>query len=242
MKYEKYMEMPHASIPVDIAEKLQMAGGNSILEFEDKNKILTDDILQMEVGYSKMKNGDYVVSMYCPMPGVTAQMVEWFFWWHPQEKERYQLWFPGEHMDTGYEKSKEEYFHAKKMPEFQPNTQYPIERIGKVKMPLSISFVSPEEFGFDRKLMKEANVATVICGHVGAFRGILQHTEMAHVYLQREDGLLMVSRFWIGKRLKNQLIRKIMLTDEIAKGMAEHCCVEYRNLAKKLPMLYAEFG
>ncbi|MDE5995689.1 MAG: hypothetical protein K2G56_02095 [Eubacterium sp.] len=34
------------------------------------------------------------------------------------------------------------------------------------------------------------------------------------------------------------MLRKIILTDETAKGMAEHCCIEYRNLVEILPRLY----
>jgi hypothetical protein len=49
---------------------------------------------------------------------------------------------------------------------------------------------------------------------------------------------LLISRFWLGQTLKNPLIRKAMLTDKTAKGMAEHCCIEYRNLAEILPGLY----
>ncbi|MGN1328546.1 MAG: DAPG hydrolase family protein [Eubacterium sp.] len=242
MKYEKYFNMKNSEIPPEISKKLISSGANTITAFDDKNIILTDSSLQAQAGYSEMENGDYLVSMYTPMPNVTVDMLNWWFWWHPQEKERYQLWFPGEHFGISYSKENNTYFSQSKVPTFQNNIQYPIERIGKIKMPLSISFVSPEEFGFDSKTMKENNVATIICGHVGAFRGMVEHTEMAHICFQQENGLFMVSRFWIGKRLSNNLIRKFILTEETAKGMAEHCCVEYRNLAKKLPELYKEFA
>ena len=107
-------------------------------------------------------------------------------------------------------------------------------------MPLRIDFVTPEQFGFSPEIMQDNHVATVVCGHVGAFRGLIYHTEMSHIYFEREDGLFMVGRFWIGRLLKNGLLRKALLTEDTAKGMATHCCIEYRNLANKLPMLYRE--
>lgn len=240
LDFKKYMEMENAAIPEEIAQTLVHPGGITITSFEDKNEILKNPELQQETGFARMANGDYLVSMHTYMPGMTVDMINWWFWWHPQDKERYQLWYPGEHFRNGYAKTDAEYFNQKTMPAFQANTQYPVEKIGGRKMPLSISFVSPETFGYDSALLKEANVATVICGHVGAFRGFVQHTEMSHIYFQKADGLFMVSRFWIGKRLKNKMIRSKLLTDETARGMAEHCCVEYRNLAAKLPSLYRE--
>lgn len=50
----------------------------------------------------------------------------------------------------------------------------------------------------------------------------------------------MVSRFWIGELLKNGALRRALLTEDMARSMAQHCCIEYRNLAKKLPQLYRE--
>ena len=32
------------------------------------------------------------------------------------------------------------------------------------------------------------------------------------------------------------------MTDALVRGMAEHCCIEYRNLAEILPGLYEEYG
>lgn len=233
--------MKNSEIPKDIAMSLEYSGNITETSFDDKNEILKNENLQMETGYVVMENGDLQVSMICPMPNITKEMIDWWFWWHPQEDARYQLWFPGEHYKTGYAKKDTAYFKSQELPDFQANTQYPLERIGKQKMPLVIEFVSPETFGFSIELMEMNHIATIVCGHVGAFRGLISHTEMAHIFIKKENGLFLVSRFWIGKRLKNPLIRKMILTQSTAKGMAKHCCVEYRNLANKLPFLYEEW-
>lgn len=241
MNYEKYLKMENAVIPADIAEKLENQGNITAVDFSEKNKFLKNKELTREIGYTRLDNGDYLVSMEVKMPGVTKEMVDWWFWWHPMKKERYMLWYPGEHMNISYAPENEKYFNQKVQPPFEPNINYPIERIGGMVMPLSISFVTPEQFGYDKKLMKESSVATIICGHVGAFKDRIPHTEMSHIYFQEPDGLRLNGHFWIGARCKNPLLRKIMCTSKNAKGMAEHCYVEYTNLARKIPLLYAEY-
>lgn len=250
MNYYKYKIMPNEKMPKNIARKLENSGGIHETRFADKNNILENEELQKEFGFTKLSNREYLVSMMCPMPGVTKEMIDWWFWWHPQNKERYQLWFPGEHFDIYTAKENNEYFSCLTMPEFQPNTQYPVEKIGGMKMPLQIDFVRPTDFGFSEGAMERSNIATIVCGHVGvavnpthAKEGLgitIYHTEMAHMYFQKEDGLFLVSRFWLGHSLKSKTLAKFMLTDSTARGMAQHCCVEYRNLAKKLPIIYNE--
>ncbi len=239
MKIQELMKKELPEIPSEIANALGTKRITATV-FKNKEQILYDELLQQEVGYQKLEDGNYLVSMYCPMPGITADMIKWWFWWHPQDSKRYQVWYPGEHFSISYKKKDIKYFNANICPDFRPNTQYPVERIGKLRMPLRIDFVKPESFGFSEKLMRENNIPIIICGHVAAYKGLIKHTEMAHIFKQTDDGLFMISRFWIGQTLKNPLLRKIVLTDATAKGMAEHCCVEYRNLAEILPYLYCE--
>ena len=240
MDLEKYKSMPNSKVPKKIKPALRDGGNIHLTAFEDRNDILTDSALQTETGFGRMDNGDYLVSMYCPMPGMTKDMIDWWFWWHPQDDERYQLWFPGEHFSIKTDKKDADYFSGKTMPQFRPVTHYPTEKVGNMRMPLRIDFVTPEQFGFSTRLMDDNRVATIVCGHVGAFRGAVYHTEMAHIYFERENGLFMVSRFWIGRLMKNGLLRKALLTEDMARSMARHCCIEYRNLAARLPQLYQE--
>ena len=90
--------------------------------------------------------------------------------------------------------------------------------------------------------MRENGFPLIVCGHVGAVYGLVSHTEMAHLFRQTDDGLMLISRFWLGQTLKLPPLRRAMLTDATARGMAAHCCVEYRNLARILPELYREYG
>lgn len=236
MRIEKLLKKELPKIPNEIKTAL-IKNQITLTPFDEMNDILISEELQKEVGYRKMNDGSYLVSMYCPMPGITPEMIKWWFWWHPQTAERYKVWFPGEHIGISYSKKQKEYFNQKHCPEFLPNTQYPLEKIGKTTLPLRIDFVTPEEFGFSKALMEENNIPLIVCGHVGVFRGFIMHTEMTHIFRQTEDGLFMISRFWLGKTM-HPLLRKIIINDGMAKAMAKHCCVEYRNLLEILPVLY----
>ena len=95
----KQKELP--SIPDEIKKSIA-ACNITLTPFDRKNDVLCKSSLQMEAGYGRFSDGSYLVSMYCPMSGLTAEMVVWWFWWHPQAKERYQVWFPGAHFGIGY--------------------------------------------------------------------------------------------------------------------------------------------
>lgn len=242
MDYSKYLGMPNASIPNEIVKKIDNRNKITPTPFTCANSILENENLQNEIGISKLKDGSYLVAMTCQMPNVTKEMVNWWFWWHPQERDRYQLWYPGEHINISYSKENLDYFSMPDVPSFQENTQFPIEKIGFMKLPLAISFKAPENFGFSKDKMEENRVSVIVCGDVGLGKGLIYHTKMSHIFFERENGLFMVSRFWIGENLKSPLLRKLFISKKMAADMAKHCCVEYRNFAKKIPMLYKEIN
>lgn len=234
------LHKPLPKIPADIRVKLDMST-ITLTPIEEKNTILSNCKLQQEVGYKQFDSGDWLVSMVCPMPEISVEMIEWWFWWHCQDNLRYQVWYPGDHISIKPHKKDLDYFQHHAVPQFRPNTQCPVERIGGIKMPLQIDFVTPEDFGFSNQTIEENNIALIVCGHVSAFNSLIKHTEMAHIYKYTENGLLLISRFWLGKTLKNYLLRKAILTENTARGMAEHCCIEYRNLVEILPNLYQKY-
>lgn len=236
---KELLNKPLPAIPAEILEKLEHPN-ITLTAFENRNDVLTDPALQQEVGFRKFPDGSWLVSMVCPMPGITKEMVDWWFWWHCQDKARYQVWFPGDHISIKYSRKDRAYFEQEVQPAFQPNSQFPVERIGSMKGEIRIDFITPKQFGFTADAMEQGNIATIVCGHVSVFGGLIPHTEMAHIYKQTEDGLFLISRFWLGKTM-NSLLRKFVMTEKMARGMAEHCCIEYRNLAEILPELYREY-
>ncbi len=144
--------------------------------------------------------------------------------------------FPGAHYAISYPRRCAGYFEQAAQPPFQDNTQLSTERMGGMRMPLRIDFLKPEEFGFSKTAMQAYSVPLIVCGHVGAFNGLIWHTEMAHIFRQTNDGLFLTSRFWLGRTM-NPILRKLMINNAMAFDMAEHCAIEYRNLAEIVPTL-----
>lgn len=240
MKITQLMDRPLPQIPDDIKEALTR-NDVTLTEYEYKNQILIDENLQNEVGYKFFKDGSALVSMTCPMPGITPEMINWWFWWHPQSNDRYQVWYPGEHFKNSYAKKDTAYFKQDTLPSFKPNNQYPRERIGSKTATLVIKFKKPEDMGFDCNLMAKNNFPVIVCGDVGV-KHLFMHTEMTHMFKQTNDGLTLVSRFWMGKLIKNEKVRRTIITEDMVRAMAKHCCIEYRSLAYILPILYEEYA
>lgn len=75
------------------------------------------------------------------------------------------IWFPEAHSSISYSKKRTGYFECESCPEFQNNTQYPDEKIGRTRMTPRIDFVTPEEFEFSKSIMKENNIPFMMsCG------------------------------------------------------------------------------
>lgn len=197
---------PLPEMPADIKAQLD-AGNVTPVPFAEKDRLLTDDSLTYEVGYTRLPNGTYYCAMYCPMPGITLDMLQWWFWWHAKASARYRVWFPGEHFFISYARKNQDYFRQPKQPPFEANTHYPVEKIGKLALPLRIRFMTPEAFGFSKELMEKGNVPWVVNGHVGAVYGLVEHTEMAHIFKMVGDTPVLIGRFWIGETLNTSPIK-----------------------------------
>ena len=131
------MKKPLPEMPADIRAQLD-AGNVTLVPFAEKDRLIADDSLIYEVGYKRFPNGNYYCAMYCPMPGITLEMLQWWFWWHAKESARYRVWFPGEHFAISYARKDQDFFRQPKHPPFRANTHFPIEKIGKIALPLKI--------------------------------------------------------------------------------------------------------
>ena len=130
-------------------------------------------------------------------------------------------------------------------------THYVNEKVGEMKFELppgvdpkslgGLSFLSPEDYGFDMDRFRSPNVATAVCG------------PMCHFLRETDDGMELRSRFWLGYKIidKNPEIDQsspmmsmfnMEMRGFIAKNLALHCTKEFTHLAKILPMVYADEG
>ena len=140
-----------------------------------------------EKGVKRQPNGIYEVSALTPMPGVTPEMVRWWFADYMQTTEHYQRWYPGAHIWMDWEN---------KVPgEYVGASHLVHEYIGADLQKLRIQFVPPEEILGDVSL-REGDVA--VCAKPGLLEQPLNGGQMCHIISATKDGAEMRSRFWLG--------------------------------------------
>lgn len=230
--------------PVDPSQTLSLA---------EIDRLLDPAPLPVESGWCFRADRVGYVAMRTAMPGVNAEMVEWWFDWHPRDPDRYRAWHPLAHVGNSIE------------PPAAPGAKahwgavhHPVEDVGTGVVHARIAFMPPSAVGFATDALDDPAVATVVCGYVGDDRRHLRHSVMAHVFLAEADGVVLRSHFWLGAAvrpylpaplsapigwvLNNRLVRRLSLPTDLPSSLAIHCAEEYANLAALLPELHGRFG
>ena len=209
--------------------------------------------LAVETGWCTLVDGTGYVAVRTPMPGITSEMIEWWFAWNSREPIRYQIWFPGAHDWT----HQEEKGGAPQAKRHWGIVNYPVEDVGLGMSSLRIEFAPPSRLGFSTDAVDDPRVGTIIAGLVGDVAARLQHTLMIHVFLKAADGLVLRSRFYVGGAIRpyapkqiaelgasvldRPLFRRCIVSSRAPRAMARHCAREYANLATLLPELHRRF-
>ncbi len=247
MPEAKYYSTDFAPVPDEVMEGLAWGPipENKAVPFEKINELLKPGYLEMENGYSILKDGSAYVAVRTDLPGVTYEMMRWWFWWHALKDIRYKIWCPGDHYAIDVADKQRLADESLSYDErFLKNPHYPVEDVGPGPTNLSIRFVSPETFGFNVSDFSKNGIEGVTCAVVGFRNGqsTLEHTYMCHIFRKKGDGLELRSRFWLGKKLNMPNIRKMISTEDTAMDMAMHCTREFNHLAGILPAVYDEFA
>ncbi|QCX33301.1 hydrolase [Caloramator sp. E03] len=251
--YAKYFYEPIAEPNpnlIEILKKGPMDPAKALMP-EDINKLLDPGYHEVETGYCILPNGAGYVAVNNKFPGVTVDMINWWFAWHALEDMRYMLWFRKGHF--GIEISEEDRRiildpNTPMVKKFQGRTHYVVEDTGGGVEDIQISFLSPEELGFDMDRFKPPAVGTVI-----AANGVSQPRAggpkapaiMLHFVREIPGGVEFRSRFWMGyhiidKRPVKLIPDGISIPIQAPMGLAFHNVEEYSNLAVILPRLYKE--
>jgi len=230
--------------PVDPAQTVTLA---------TIDRLLDPSPLPVETGWCFRADRVGYVAVRTAMPGVSAEMVEWWFDWHPRDPDRYRAWHPHAHIGNSIE--------PPVVPGAKPHwgaVHHPIEDVGTGVVHARIAFMPPTAIGFSSDALDDAAVATIVCGYVGDDKRRLRHSAMAHVFLAEPDGVVLRSHFWLGAAVRpylpvalagpiaaaanNRLVRRLSLPADLPRALATHCAEEYANLADLLPELYERFG
>jgi DAPG hydrolase PhiG domain len=162
-----------SSGPVDAADALPRAA---------PDRLLDPAPLPVETGWCWLPDGVGYVAVRTEMPGVTGEMVDWWFDWHARDALRYRVWHPRAHRGNRLE--------APRSPAAKAHwgaVHHPVEDVGTGMVRARIAFVRPTELGFASDALDDPRVATIVCGFAGDDTRRVRHTPMAHVFLR--DGI-----------------------------------------------------
>lgn len=215
----------------------------------DRNEILKPGYLEVENGYAKMPDGSGCVATKVEMPGVTPEMIEWWFAWHGLKDLRYKIWCPTDHyaahvlgtdlmhrLDTGLSLKERNW----------GTTDVVTENVGGGPQKMHLSFFSPKDYGYDEALIDNAdvlvsaNVSDADTGH-----GLVT---FSHCIRTIPGGIEYRSHYWQGYNIDENGIPKAVAIPpegfpmEVMKDCAYHSLLEYTNLSKILPDLYETYG
>ncbi|HCO62589.1 MAG TPA: phloretin hydrolase [Clostridiales bacterium] len=246
LSYAKYFNQPLAAIPQEKLDVWQgpMADPSTALAFEDRAKFQRADVPGLQDGFTVAPNGTGFVANTTFMPGVTAEMIDWWFGWHSVTSDlRYKMW------------DKEDHWYARAdKPEYVKDPNVPLnqktwgvnhsikEDIGLGADDLLLCFRRPSELGYDESLIGTDDCLAMVCAYgLGSAPAL-----MTHIARKAEGGILFCSRFWMGygPNQEGQLVKLVpdgvSIPEIVPRALYGHNIKEYSNLAAILPSVYAE--
>lgn len=250
--YAKYYSQPMAkptAAQLAVLEKPAIAP-EKLLKLEDLGKLFKQENT-FEPGYGNFEDGSGIVMNEIFMPGVTAEMMQWWFAWHPLEALRYTIWDPADHHSVSICDEDRAKILNPSVPLEEKSrgvVHWVIEKLGLEADDCIIHFMNPFEMGFAPEDFHEPNITNAIGGwaHLHGRKAPMDSfATMLHTFKETEDGLIFRSRFWMGyKYIRGQVVKVlppgIVIPEIVMKGLLKHSIEEYTNLAAILPSLYAE--
>lgn len=246
LSYYKYFEQDLAPIPEEKLAILKggMADPKTLLGFADKDLFLEGkDEGYCQIGYGVLEDGTASVCNTTYMPGVTVEMLDWWFPWHSVGSDlRYKIWDPEDHYFARADRA--DYVCDPNVPMNEKTwgvTHYIMEDVGPGPEFLKLAFLSPADFGYDTSIIGSDKCASMVCA-VGASS---LAAAMTHKWYPYKDGVMFCSRFWIGYGyVDGKIVRGLpegaRIPDFMPTGLFAHNIKEFTNLAAILPDVYAE--
>jgi phloretin hydrolase len=225
---------------------------------EEINRLLDLDALRagVETGWCVLPNGAGYIANSILYPGSTAEMVDWWFAWHPLEDLRYRIWYPPQHAGIMLSPIDRARILDPSVPLKEKNwgvTHYVTENCDCGYENIDINFRNPADLGFD--MAKFAEVAATFAGGMG-WAVVVQKCDdsitapalMCHMFYNEPGGLRHRTRFWMGYRLNEQNKPELCLPPHVSvpeaavQGLARHNVKEYTRWREFLPRIYKELG
>lgn len=247
--YSKYFDFPMTPIPqekLDILEAGPIAP-EKMLKITERAKLFEPGYLDAETGYGVMEDGTGYVANMTFMPGVTTEMLEWWFAWHSLEDARYKIWNPEGHYYARTQDEKKAMSHNMPMRERTWGTSRDVKTdMGNGPEDLVIEFKMPSEMGYDEAMIGTDACSTLMCANVhGAEAGQRLPMVMTLMAREVEGGIEVRTRIWMGYQLlwgmtMKQLAKGESIPEEEVKGLFLQNVKKYNHLATILPLVYEE--
>ncbi|WP_329153382.1 hypothetical protein OIU91_36045 [Streptomyces sp. NBC_01456] len=202
----------------------------------DLNKLLEPGYLEGETGFGLTEAGHPYVASLTHFPGCTPEMFTWWFWWHSVEPERYSLWYPYNHLQSGpRDRDKLTRPGLTDAERYIGSRHEIIEYIGPHRAELWVEFVDPAELGMDTGRFAESGYRAHACGHI-------QNGCMIHLVRDTAEGFELRSRYIFdqGPAPADDAARNGALG--LAYELVLHDQIEFTHLSTFLADIYGEFG
>lgn len=243
LPYYPLFEQQMAAVPPEKLALVEAPSAVPAVPFEERDRFLQGTDKEFcQIGYGVAEDGTGFVCNETYMPGVTGEMMDWWFPWHSVGSDlRYKIWDPEDHYFARANQAA--YVCDPAVPVAQKTwgvDHYIMEDIGNGPAFLHLQFMRPRDFGFDESVLGSATCQSLVCA-IGAGDCA---AAMTHKWFPYQDGILFASRFWIGYALRDGEIVKalpegVSVPLEVARGLFAHNIKEFTNLATILPEVYA---
>jgi hypothetical protein len=256
--YSRYFyRKPVPPAPERLAPIEKPMDPSKALPIERINDLLNPGYFEVEAGWCVLPNGVGYVANHTKMLGVTVEMVNWWMAWHSLENLRYKIWWPEGHYAISLSDVDRQKVLDPDRPitqKFQGLTHFVTENIGGPSAEkIAISFMTPEDCGFEMGRFKSKNVGTIVAANgvsqmIHPPPGVPNHEApafMIHFIREIPGGIEYRTRFWMGCHILGKephflLPPGVRIPDFVLQGLAIHNVDEYANLASFLPQIYQE--
>jgi hypothetical protein len=220
------------------------------LHINDRNDLFKPGDLPGEFGWWLLEDGTALIANKTFFPGLTGEMFDWWFAWHPIDRLRYAIWDSYDHYDVYVDDPAHTRDMSLSMRERHWDSVHNIwEDIGTGNIDLlRIHFRKPSDLGYDMSKIGTDACNALCCANVKVVGNEQLHdvpVVMTHFLRPVEGGSELRSRFWFGWQIVDKVAVK-SIPDGVrvpAAGpvaLLNHNVKEYSNLARILPSVYRE--
>lgn len=250
--YYKYFTRKMATPPQEKFDAITETplDNNAALRIQNRNDLFKEGYLPGEFGWWSLEDGTAIIANKTFFPGVTGEMFDWWFAWHPIDRLRYGIWDPEDHFDVYLEDPQKALDMSLSARERHwGSTHYVWEDAGFGGMDiLEINFKRPGELGYDESKIDTNACNALVCANCRTY-GTADTPDvpvvMTHFLRPVEGGSELRSRFWFGWQIINGEAVKcipdgVVIPSMAPKALLQHNVVEFTNLAALLPEIYPE--